>query len=546
MSGGDFKWMTPYIPNKKPGQVDEATDTADTIDWLLKGVANNNGKVGVYGTSFPGHYAAQAMIEPHPALAAVSPQAPMADNWLGDDMHHNGAFFLPHAMGFIAGFGKKREGPTQNYGSRVFDMGTPDGYRFYLEMGPLARSLSRYNMNQIELWKEWLAHPDYDAYWQAQNVPQHLKKVGNLPVLLVGGWWDAEDLYGPLAIYSAIEKANPVNRTKLVMGPWYHGSWNRGPGTSLHDIVWKTATGDIFRDTVQRPFFRHHLWGDIAEPAIPEALVFDAGADTFKSYAQWPPASSSKRLLVPGMEVDGIRFDGGGNEHDPLRSVLKIQEPATAPRLRVGGGPTLYAEAVQWFSDPAKPVPASAFVSPGMPRSYLIEDQRFAWSRPDVISFETPVLTEAISLAGPVKATLQVSTTGTDADFVVKLIDVFPGSAANNSPRGTDVNMGGYQMLVRGEPIRARYRNSWSKPEAMKSNTITKVEFSLPDVCHTFKKGHRIMVQVQSSWFPVIDRNPQKFVNIMMAKPEDFQKATHRLYLSGGNTSSIEVTVAKQ
>ena len=515
MSGGGFKWMTPFLPNKKAGEVDESTDTWDTIDWLLKNLPNNNGKLGIVGTSFPGHYAAQALIDPHPALAAASPQAPMADNWLGDDMHHNGAFYLPHGMGFIAGFGKKREGPTQNYGPRVFDMGTPDGYRFYLDMGPVADSLTRYNMNQIDIWKEWLDHPDYGAYWQAQNVPQHLKKVSNVPVLLVGGWWDAEDLQGPLAIYRAIEKFNPSNKTTLVMGPWYHGTWNGGPGDALHDITWSTKAGEDFRNNVQRPFFRYNLWGDVPKPEIPEALVFDAGADKWRRYEQWPPRDAKPQSLSPalgGKLAIGLPGKGGFDEY---------------------------------ISDPAKPVPASAFTSPGMPRTYMIEDQRFAWSRPDVLSYASEPLKEDLTLAGPVVAKLLVSTSGTDADFVVKLIDEYPGTVPNTSPRGKDIQMGGYQMLVRGEPMRARYRKSWSKPEAMPAGKAEPVEFTLPDVCYTFKAGHRIMLQMHSSWFPVVDRNPQKFVNIMKAKAGDFQKATNRIYLGGANGSRIEVSVVK-
>jgi uncharacterized protein len=503
LSGGDFQWMTPFIPNKRPGQVDESTDTKDTIDWLLRNVPNNNGKLGIYGTSFPGHYATQALIDPHPALAAASPQAPMADNWLGDDMHHNGAFFLPHAMNFISGFGKKREGPTQDYGPRVFQHGTPDGYRFWLEMGPVKNSLTKYNMDQIDLWKKWLEHPDYDEYWQAQNVPQHLKNVGDIPVMIVGGWWDAEDLYGPLAIYKAIEQHNPNNRTSIVMGPWYHGTWNRNDGDFLHDTRWNTKTGIDFR-ALQKGFFRHYLLGDAPTPDRPEALMFDVGGDRWHRFEQWPPATTAS-AFVP--ERKGLLQAGG------------------IPRPNIEG---LFEE---FISDPYRPVPASSIISTGMPRPYLIEDQRFVWTRPDVLSFETPPLTEAVTLAGPLKATLYVSTTGTDADFVVKLIDVLPPAHPNNSPRGEEVVMGGYQMLIRGEPIRAKYRNSWSNPEPLVPGEVTRVEFELPDVMHTFKPGHRIMLQVHSSWFPVVDRNPQKFVNIMQADEEDFQKATHRLYL---------------
>ncbi|HVL38394.1 MAG TPA: CocE/NonD family hydrolase [Fimbriimonadaceae bacterium] len=524
MSEGDFKWMTPYIPNKRPGQVDESTDTRDTIDWLLKNVPNNNGRVGMVGTSFPGHYVAQALIDPHPALKAASPQAPMADNWLGDDMHHNGAFFLPHAMNFIAGFGKKREGPTQNYGPRVFEHGTPDGYRFFLKMGPLPNANKLYLKDQIALWNEWMAHGDYDAYWQAQNVPQHLKQVGHVAVMTVGGWWDAEDLYGPLAIYRAIEKNCPGANNTIVMGPWYHGSWNGGPGTSLHDITWNTRTGEDFRK-LQLSFFNHHLNGaPLIEQAVPstdydrlkargaspDAIMFDVGADRWRVFSEWPPREAGARTLY----------------FSPNESLTWTK----------GSGQSF----VEYLSDPNRPVPNSNTITVGMARSYMIEDQRFVWNRPDVVSFETEPLTEPVTLAGPLRATLHVSTTGTDADFVVKLIDVYPDRTEAQSAR-VGVQMGGYQMLVRGEPMRAKYRNSWSKPQPLTPGKIEKVEFELPGVMHTFRPGHKIMVQVHSSWFPLMDRNPQRFVNIYQAKESDFQKALHRIYLGGDAPSALQV-----
>lgn len=569
MSGGEFQWMTPYIPNKKSGQVDESTDTVDTIDWLLKNVANNNGRVGVYGTSFPGHYAAQCLIDPHPALKAASPQAPMVDNWLGDDMHHNGAFYLPHAMNFIAGFGKVRSGPTQDYGRRVFEHGTPDGYRFFLEMGPIKNALTKYNMNQIPLWKEWVSNGDYNEYWQKQNVSQHLKKADKVAILTVGGFFDAEDLYGPLDMYKAIERNTPVNNSKLIMGPWYHGSWNGGPGDNLHDIKWSTKTGEDFRTKYQMPFFRHHLWQDTPAPQMSDVTMFDAGADTWRTFDQWPP----KIVFQVPME-----FQVGGKMGLPLIPVANripikatyhygpqpiVELPTVLPAfaqltrnmpaplaLTLNSATITYRKVqstfVEWVSDPAKPVPGSAAISTGMPRQYMLEDQRFVWSRPDVISFETtPLLSDNI-LTGPLKATLYVSTTGTDADFVVKLIDVFPNDAPNNSPRGTNIPMGGYQMMVRGEPMRAKYRNSWSKPSALTPNKVEKVEFVLPDICHTFKKGHKIMVQVQSSWFPIIDRNPQTFCDIFNANEDVFKKATHRLYLGGAQASRLEVSVLPQ
>ncbi|MBA3725132.1 MAG: CocE/NonD family hydrolase [Armatimonadetes bacterium] len=507
MSEGEFQWMTPYIPNKKPGQVDESTDTWDTIEWLLKNVENNNGRAGITGVSFPGHYATQALIDPHPALKAASPQAPMADNWLGDDVHHNGAFFLPHAMNFVAGFGRARIGPTQRYEGDVFSHGTPDGYQFFLNMGPLKNAAKNYGMDKIRLWNEWMAHGDYDEYWQKQNVPQHLKKVGDVPVMLVGGWFDAEDLYGPLAIYRAIEKASPlVNRTILVMGPWYHGSWEGGAGDSLHDIRWTTKTAEDFRTKFQLPFFKEFLKGT-GEFNRPEVTAFDIGADKWREFDEWPPRAASDAKLYLGESLAATPSNG-----------------------------RLFDE---YVSDPAKPVPNSATITTGMARSYMIEDQRFVWNRPDVLSYETPALPNDVTVAGPITATLHISTTGTDADFVVKLIDVYPSVTSARSPRDESVTMGGYQMLIRGEPMRAKYRNSWSKPEPLAPKRITKVEFVLPDVMHTFRKGHRIMVQVHSSWYPLTDRNPQTFVNIYEADDKDFRKATHRVYLSGKNASHI-------
>ncbi len=572
MSGGDFKWMTPHIPNKQSGQVDESTDTADTIDWLLKNVPNNNGRLGVYGTSFPGHYAAQCLIDPHPALKAASPQAPMVDNWLGDDMHHNGAFFLPHAMNFIAGFGKPRTGPTQDYGPSVFQHGTPDGYRFFLEMGPIKNALTKYNMNQIPLWKEWVSNGDYNEYWQKQNVSQHLKKADKVAVLTVGGFFDAEDLFGPMDMYKAIERHTPSNNSKLIMGPWYHGSWNGGPGDALHDLKWATKTGEDFRDKYQKPFFRHHLWQDVSEPAIPDAVMFDAGADTWRTFNEWPPKITFRlpmefrpngqmgEPLIPVAGEPRIKFTYVPGPMPPmlLATVLPVSLSPSLPtipsnpltlRLDSPYKMTWRKQApnyVEWISDPAKPVPGSAAISVGMPRQYLLEDQRFVWGRPDVVSFETEPLIGNNILVGPLKATLYVSTTGTDADFIVKLIDVFPNNAPNNSPRGENIPMGGYQMLVRGEPMRAKYRNSWSNPSPLTPGKIEKVEFVLPDICHTFKRGHKIMVQIQSSWFPIIDRNPQTFCDIFNADESAFKKATHRIYLGGSHASQLEVGVLPQ
>jgi uncharacterized protein len=516
MSEGEFNWMNPYLPRKREGEVDETTDTHDTIEWLLKNIPSNNGRVGVYGTSFPGHYAAQCLIDPHPALKAASPQAPMNDNWLGDDMHHNGAFFLPHSLNFMNGFDQPRPTPVTQYGERAFSHGTNDGYKFFLELGPISNSLTKLGMDRARIWKLWMEHEDYDEYWQAQNVAQHMRRADKVPTLWVGGWFDAEDLAGPLNLHAAVEKNTPVNKSKIVMGPWYHGSWNGGPGDTLWDQKWPIKTGEDFRVKMQKPFFKAHLW-DGTEDDLPEAAAFDTGAGVWRAYTAWPPkATESSFYPHPGGKMD--------TKLDPA----------------VGG------KFSEWLSDTAKPVPASNTISIGMPREYMLEDQRFAFKRPDVMSYETEPLTEDMTVVGPIKVNLFFSSTGTDSDFVVKLIDVFPNDYATRSAReSAGVQMGGYQMMVRGEPFRAKYRKSWSRPEPLAPGKVEEINMEMPAVCHTFRKGHKIMVQVQSSWFPIVGLNPQVFTKIFFAKPEDFKPATQRLYLSGINSTRIILPTVK-
>lgn len=505
MSEGDFAWMRPYKPHKiSQTEADETTDTWDTIEWLLKNVPNNNGRVGMWGISYPGHYAAQALIDPHPALKAVSPQAPMADNWLGDDMHHNGAFFLPHAFNFIINFGRPRTGPgLPRYSS--FDHGTNDGYKFFLEMGAL-RNAQKYTKNEIPLWNEWMEHGDYDEYWQAQNVPQHLQRV-TPAVMTVGGWFDAEDVQGPLWIYRAIEKNSPKTWNVLVEGPWCHGCWSRRDGTALGGVNFGSNTSEFYQQNIELPFFNFFLQ-DKGEMKLPEAYVFESGSNVWKTYESWPPKNTAERSIY--LHANGK---------------LSFDSPKDS---------SAYDE---YVSDPAKPVPFQNRLTPRMTYEYMTDDQRFVTSRPDVLVYQTDVLTEDITIAGPQIVELFASTSGTDADFVIKLIDVFP-------PKSQDA-MDGYQMLVRGEPMRAKYRNSWSKPAALKPNEATRIPFTMPDINHTFKKGHRLMIQVQSTWFPLVDRNPQKFLNIYQAKDEDFQKATQRIYRSSKFPSHVKVTVLK-
>lgn len=508
MSEGDFKWMAPFKVRKSgPTDTDESTDTWDTIDWLLKNIPNNNGRVGMWGISYPGHYSAQALIDPHPALKAVSPQAPMADNWLGDDMHHNGALFLPHAFNFIVNFGRPRTGPGMPAMQR-FEHGTNDGYRFFLDMGSLANANEKYLKGEIKIWNEWMEHGDYDEYWQAQNVPQHLKKV-TPAVMTVGGWFDAEDLQGPLSIYRAIEKNNPKAWNILVEGPWCHGCWSRGDGDKLGGVSFGSATSKYYRENIEFPFFMHFL-KEQGGLTLPEAYVFETGSNIWKTYEVWPPANSERREIY-------------------LHSNGKLG--FTAPS---GGAATGYDE---YVSDPAKPVPFLNEINIGMKYEYMTSDQRFASTRTDVLVYQTDILDQDVTISGPVSVDLYASTSGTDSDFIVKVIDVFPLKSGDP--------MDGYQMLVRGEPMRAKYRNSWSKPEPMKSNVVTHVPFEMPDINHSFKKGHRMMIQIQSSWFPLVDRNPQKFLNIYKAKDTDFQKATQRIYHSPKFSSRIKVNVLK-
>lgn len=507
MSEGEWVEVRPYKPKKNgPKDIDESSDTYDTIDWLVKNVPNNNGRVGMWGISYPGFYTSMGVIDAHPALKAASPQAPIADWFIGDDWHHNGALFLPHAFNFYATLGKPRPAPTKDFPPR-FVHGTPDGYRFFLDLGPLSNADSKYFKGEIAYWDELMSHPNYDDYWQARNIRPHLRNL-KTPVMTVGGWFDAEDLFGALNTYKTIEETNPGARNTLVMGPWFHGGWARSDGDVLGGVSFGQKTSLTYRETVELPFF-NCLLKDICNRELAEATVFETGSNQWRHYENWPPKNAESREIY-------LNANGG----------LSFTAPS--------GSAAAYDE---YVSDPAHPVPFINEIAIGMTREYMTEDQRFAATRPDVLVYQTDVLDRDVTLAGPIKATLFVSTSGTDSDFVVKLIDVFPNSAPET--------MAGYQMLVRGEPMRARFRNSFSKPEAMESGKITKIEFTLPDVNHAFQRGHRIMVQVQSSWFPLVDRNPQKFVDIYHATAADFQKATQRVYHAGANASRLTVSVLK-
>ncbi len=511
-SEGEFEHVRPFRPDKGARQTDESSDAWDTIDWLVKHVPGNNGKVGMFGTSYPGFYTSMGMIDSHPALKAASPQAPIADWFMGDDVNHNGAFLLSGNFWFFHRFSQTLEDPLHE-APREYPFATPDGYDFFLRMGPLSNSDTVLMKGRSKAWTDFLAHPTYDAWWQARNIRPHLKNV-RCAVLTVGGWFDAEDLFGPLETYRWTERLNPGITNLLVMGPWAHGDWGRAAGESLGPISFHAKTSEYYREKIQLPFFRHYLKGDTNyTPA--EAQVFETGTDRWRRFEAWPPPGTASRTLYFHPH-GGLSFDA------PTEGSGAFDE---------------------YVSDPAKPVPYSNEPSTRYARAFPLEDQRFAASRPDVLVYETEPLTEDLTLAGPLKATLHVSTTGTDADWVVKLVDVYPGDYPDPEPNPGNVRMGGYQQLVRGEVIRGKFRNSFEKPEPFQPGQVAKVEFALPDICHNFRAGHRLMVQVQSAWFPLVDRNPQTFVNIPTAKAEDFRKATHRVYRSANAASGLTVGV---
>jgi putative CocE/NonD family hydrolase len=516
MSEGTFDDIRPHMANKKGKKdIDESSDTYDTIDWLVKNIKNNNGKAGIYGISYPGFYSTASLPGSHPSLKAVSPQAPVTDWFIGDDFHHNGVLFLMDAFSFMTTFGVPRPKPiTPDLGPKGLKFPILDNYRFYLEAGSVKNLKDKYFADSIHFWNNLFAHPDLDTFWKARNIQSHLKNV-KPAVMVVGGFFDAEDAYGTFATYKSIEKQNPSANNILVMGPWYHGGWVRSTGASFGDIEFGQPTSIQYQERFELPFFKYYLKGaGDFKPA--EANIFVTGSNEWKAFSNWPPKDTEQKMLY--LQPNGkLGFD-------------KIQRTDSWD---------------EYVSDPNSPVPYQEGVQARRTREYMIDDQRFAARRPDVKVYQTDALSEDITLTGPVLANLVVSTTGTDADYVVKLIDVYPEDAVSPVPNPKNILMGGYQMLVRGEIMRSKYRNSFEKPEAMVPGLVTKVNYALPDVAHTFKKGHKIMIQVQNSWFPLGDRNPQKFMDIYKAEPSDFQKATHRIFHDVNNSSSITINVLK-
>ncbi len=521
MSEGDFVDVRPFNKNKKTKkEVDEASDTYDAIDWMLKNIPGNNGNIGVVGTSYPGFYATEAALSNHPALKAVSPQAPVTDWFIGDDFHHNGAFFALDGFSFYSSFGKPHPKPTKDYGPG-FSTPIKDNYKFYMQAGAL-KNLAVMMGDSIKFWQELYKHPTYDAWWKARNARVGLYNV-KPPLLWVGGLFDAEDCFGAWNCYKATKAQSPATNNKIVMGPWYHGQWSQ-EGSYLGNVRFASNTAGWYQQNIEMPFFNYYLKGKGSINDISEANIFFTGENNWKKFAQWPPKEVENKALY--LQPDG-------------RLTFEQTTPAAGITKNTGSF-------TEYTSDPAHPVPYTEDVHDGRTREYMTDDQRFAGRRPDVLSFKTDILTEELTLAGPVLADLMTSISTTDADFVVKVIDVFPDDfeyAADMKGDEKNYPMGGYEMLVRGEIMRGKFRNSYENPIPFVANKITEVKYALPDIAHTFKKGHRLMIQVQSSWFPLADRNPQKFTNLYTADDSDFQKANIRIYHDAANQTKFILPV---
>ena len=508
MSEGEFNNMTPNIPGNNPKNkkdIDESSDTWDTIDWMIKNLKGNNGRVGIYGISYPGFYSAASLPDAHPALKACSPQAPVSDFFF-DDFHHMGAYLQSYTAAFAV-FGYQKKEPTKENWfmgelMRFYANQPKDAYDFNLKMGPLKNFTEKYHHDNF-FWKQIVDHPDYDTFWQKRNILPHLNNI-KPAVLTVGGWFDAEDLYGPLNIYKTIEKTSPAAKNTIVMGPWGHGDWASENGKSTHNhIYFGDSISTFYMRDIEKPFFAYHLKDD-GNDNLPEAYMFNTGKKEWQKFDKWPPEN------IPPVQL----YFG---ENGKLSVNKTINEKAV----------------FEYISDPAKPVPYTSQTE-GLtftPRAFMSDDQREASRRPDVLTFETDTLTDEVTIAGEILAKLKVAISGTDADFIVKLIDVYPPDHPNYEHNPKNIIMGGYQQLVRSEVFRGRFRNSFSKPEPFVPGQVTDINVPLQDVLHTFKKGHKIMIQVHSTWFPYIDRNPQKYVeNIYKADEKDFIKSTIKVY----------------
>ena len=511
-SQGEYVNMRPQDAYKRgKGAVDDATDTFDTVDWLVKNVPNNNGKVGMYGVSYPGYYTSVASINAHPALKAISPQAPIAD-WFFDDFHRNGAFALPMAFVFFDTFDNFPK-DKHSIWPKGQDMATHDGYQFFLDLGPLSNVNKDYFHNERPFWNELAAHPNYDDYWKARNLLPHL---GNTKpaTLVVGGWYDTEDLYGPLQTYQTMSKGNKKDNVRLIMGPWFHGQWNRGEGSNMGEADNGFNTSEWFQTNVHLPFFVEHL-KDGKSSNLAKATMFDTGANRWEFFNSWPPKAAERQTLY---------------------FAAKETLSADAPKAKDS-----YSD---YVSDPNKPVPHSKAIGRGWDREYMAEDQRFAARRPDVLLFETEPMEDDLTLAGDIQLKLHFSTSQSAADIIVKLVDVFPPKDENS--HDLDKKVGNRHELVRWGAIRGRFRDSMSDPKPFTPGEVTPVNFELYDVLHTIKRGHKLQILVQSSMFPFLDRNPQNYVtNIFEAAEADFVKAEHRIYHDAAHPSKIEISVLK-
>jgi len=524
-SEGAFQEMNVHIDEKKSAKdVDESSDMYDTVEFLLKHVPNNNGKVGITGISYPGFYTSASIIDSHPAIKAASPQAPMTNLFFNDDGYHGGAFMLGANYGFYRFFAPQKNPVIPTGGPRGGGPSAdenPDTYAALLAAGPTGNldTGKEYLNGSNWLFHDQVMHTTYDEYWKKRDLSQHMKGV-HAAVMTVGGWFDAEDLSGPFKTFHAIDEFNPGAVNTIVIGPWTHGGWARTDGDHLGDVTFNSKTAPFYRAKIEYPFFEYYLKSVHGAP-MPKAYVFETGSNVWKTYDAWPPKPAVAKTLY---------FHAGG----------KLSFDA----------PTEKAGVDEYVSDPAHPVPFVGYPTDTVPQRYMADDQRFASTRPDVLVYESEPLKEDVTIVGPVRPKLKIASTGTDSDFVVKLIDVYPYDYASGADAGNKrvvgaapVVMGGYQQLVRGEPMRAKFRDSWEKPTPLVPGKMASVNAEMPDINHTFRAGHRIMVQVQSSWFPLVDRNPQTFVDIPLAKPEQFVKATESVYRNADAASGVEVLV---